>query len=193
VNRLPFDHFNAIAGLYNRAASFQASPALLQLLDLSEEIRLLDAGGGTGRVAKSLRNKVSMAVVADLSTGMLKYAHQKDLPSVCTPSEKLPFSSQSFERVIMIDALHHVIDQRSTVEEMWRVLSPGGKILIIEPDIHKFVMKLVAVGEKILLMRSHFLAHEKIKALFAGKTASIRIEKLDENQVMVLVEKVGQL
>ncbi len=186
---MPFDHFNAIAGFYNRAADFQASPALMQLLDLSGNIRLLDAGGGTGRVAKGLREKISMVVVADPSAGMLKYARQKDLPSVCTPSEKLPFAPNSFERVIMIDALHHVIDQRKTAEELWRVLSPGGKILIIEPDIHRFAMKLVALGEKLLLMRSHFLAYDKIKTLFDEKAANIRVEKLDENQVIVLVEK----
>ena len=58
----------------------------------------------------------------------------------------------------MVDALHHVIHQGQTAREMYRVLKPGGRIVIEEPDIRKFGVKLIAVAEKLLLMRSHFLS-----------------------------------
>ena len=66
----------------------------------------------------------------------------------------------------MIDALHHVCDQQQTANELWRVLKPGGRIIIEEPDIHHWAVKLVALGEKLALMRSHFLDSEGIIALF---------------------------
>ncbi len=56
----------------------------------------------------------------------------------------------------MMDALHHMSFQKQAIGELWRVLKPGGRIVIIEPDIRRFVVKLIAIGEKIILMESHF-------------------------------------
>jgi len=189
---MPFDHFDLIAGLYNRTAEFSAPAPLLDLLALPPDGRLLDAGGGTGRVAESLRGLVRQVVVADLSRGMLRHAADKGLAAACAPAEQLPFASGTFDRIIMVDALHHVFDQRQTVTELWRVLASGGRIVIIEPDIHKFAVKLIAIGEKMFLMRSHFLPAEKIAALFAYQNAHVRVIS-DEFNVWVCAEKVREM
>jgi demethylmenaquinone methyltransferase/2-methoxy-6-polyprenyl-1,4-benzoquinol methylase len=47
-----------------------------------------------------------------------------------------------------------------------RVLEPEGRSVIEEPDIRTFGVKLVALAEKILLMRSHFLSPIQIASLF---------------------------
>ncbi len=91
----------------------------------------------------------------------------------------------------MVDALHHVFNQRQTLAELWRVLAPGGRIVIIEPDIHKFAVKLIAVAEKILLMRSHFLPGEKIAALFANQNTHVRVIS-DEFNIWVCAEKASK-
>jgi ubiquinone/menaquinone biosynthesis C-methylase UbiE len=156
---VPIDHFNLIAGFYDRSAGFVVTEQLLRLLDLSPRSILLDAGGGTGRVSVALRSKVDQVVVADLSLGMLRHARNKGLPTVYSPVEFLPFPPAVFDRVIMVDAFHHVLDQRRTADELWRVLAPKGRILIVEPDIHQIAIKFLALGEKAALMRSHFLSH----------------------------------
>lgn len=186
---MPFDHFDLIAGFYDRAAQFTPSNLLIDLLAPAPGCRLLDAGGGTGRVAAGLRGLVREVVVADLSSGMLRRAADKDLAAVCVPLENLPFTPASFDRVIMMDALHHVHDQRRTVGELWRVLAPRGRILIVEPDIRRFAVKLIALGEKLLLMRSHFLDGNAIAALFEDRTARVSVTT-DEFNVFVLAEKV---
>ncbi|KAA0260584.1 MAG: methyltransferase domain-containing protein, partial [Chloroflexi bacterium] len=71
-----------------------------------------------------------------------------------------------FERIIMVDALHHVENHSRTADEMFRVLKPGGILVIEEPDIRTFGVKLIAIAEKLLLMRSHFLAPDAIMKLF---------------------------
>jgi len=186
---MPFDHFDMIAGLYNQTAQFSALAPLLDLLALPPGGVLLDAGGGTGRVAEVLRKMVREVVVADLSRGMLRHAANKGLVTTCAPAEHLPFVSNAFDRIIMLDALHHVFDQLETVTELWRVLAPGGRIVIVEPDINKFVVKLIAIGEKMLLMRSHFLSMDKISALFFFQNSFVR-EYSDEFNVWVCAEKV---
>ena len=168
---MPFDHFDLIAGLYDRSGQFQVSETLSGLLSLAPNCLLLDAGGGTGRVAGALRSLVGNVIVADLSRGMLRRASAKGLATVCAPVELLPFPSDSFDRIIMVDALHHVIDQGQTARELFRLLAPGGRIVIVEPDIRKTLVKIVAIGEKVLLMRSHFLMGENIAALFVGTDA----------------------
>jgi demethylmenaquinone methyltransferase/2-methoxy-6-polyprenyl-1,4-benzoquinol methylase len=90
----------------------------------------------------------------------------------------------------MVDALHHVSDQGQTVSELWRVLAPGGRLIIIEPDIHKFAIKLIAIGEKLLLMRSHFLPAERISALFANQNAQPQVI-YDEFNVWICAEKIN--
>ena len=186
---MPFDHFDMIAGVYNRTAQFFAPQALLDMLDLPFDGLLLDAGGGTGRVAESLRKMVRQVFVADISRGMLRHASEKNLASTCASVENLPFASGVINRIIMVDALHHVFDQQQAILELWRVLAPGGRIVIIEPDIHKFAVKVIAFIEKILLMRSHFLPAEKIAALFADLNPPITIVSDDRN-VWICAEKV---
>jgi len=189
---MPIGHFDLIAGLYNRTAQFNLSGPLHDLLALQPNYRLLDAGGGTGRVADALRSMVREVVVADLSRGMLRYALEKRLATACAPVEQLPFASSAFDRIVMQDVLHHVFDQRQTITELWRVLTPGGRIIIIEPDIHKFAVKLIAIGEKMVLMRSHFLSADKIAALFANMNMHVRIVS-DQLIVWICAEKAREL
>jgi demethylmenaquinone methyltransferase/2-methoxy-6-polyprenyl-1,4-benzoquinol methylase len=185
---MPFDHFDAIAGLYNRTSQFSLGQPLLGWIDPTGDACVLDAGGGTGRLASKLQSKVRRIFLADVSMGMMKYSLEKNIPCVCAPAECLPFQANSFDRVLMRDALHHVQNQAMTCEEFWRILKPGGRILIIEPDIKKISIKLIALAEKLLLMRSHFLSGEKIQDLFGDKAPISNVFRF-ENNVVVLIEK----
>lgn len=163
-----FDHFSAIAPIYARV-TYSKKEAMREVASLPVQGRLLDVGGGTGRVASVLREDVDLAVVADVSFGMLARAPRPALTPVCGASESLPFADNFFERVIMVDALHHVSVHAESAREMLRVLKPGGILVIEEPDIRTFAVKLIALAEKLLLMRSHFLAPDDIMKLFDVK------------------------
>ncbi|MEW6094574.1 MAG: methyltransferase domain-containing protein [Chloroflexota bacterium] len=182
------EHFNLIAGFYDKTTRFTPSQALLRCLELPEDGLLLDAGGGTGRVAAGLRAFVGGVVVADVSRGMMRYAREKDLDCVHAPAESLPFASGTFDRIVMLDALHHVHSQELALAELSRTLKPGGRLVIIEPDIHRFAVRLVALAEKFLLMRSRILSGEKIAELLSKSGIKVRIE-FEEANVRVVAEK----
>ncbi len=171
-----FDHFNFIGPLYDKIFGRRVDQEIVPLLELHSSDRILDVGGGTGRVARLLKPLVQSVWIIDSAQGMLAEAREKDLVSVNACAEQLPFRQESFERIIIVDALHHVADQQKTLLEMWRVLAPGGRMIIEEPDISNLFVKLIALGEKLLLMRSHFLTPSRIAALVSGAASeNIRI------------------
>lgn len=183
-----FDHFGLLAPFYDRLIRFGEADALIKRLGLPVRGRLLDAGGGTGRVAVALEGMAGQVVVADVSQGMLRQARGKGLAAVSAPAEGLPFPGGTFERVIMVDALHHVADQAATARELWRVLAPGGRLVIVEPDIRQLPVKGIALFEKLVMMRSHFLPPLEIARLFEERGAQVRIE-VDSASAWILIEK----
>jgi ubiquinone/menaquinone biosynthesis C-methylase UbiE len=162
-----FDHFNCLAPFYDRFIRPSISDHLLRLLALNSDHLILDAAGGTGRVAQFLQYPLTKVVVADVAFNMLVETKKKTtLAPVQSPVEVLPFSSNTFDRIILVDALHHVCDQEKSARELWRVLKPGGRLVIEEPDIQTFIVKILAVMEKWMGMRSHFLNRQAIESLF---------------------------
>ena len=171
------DHFDILAPLYERVFPPGDSQDLCARLGLPVAGALLDAGGGTGRLAQLMRGKAGRIVVADLSLRMLAEANKKEgLNPVCALSEKLPFPDGFFERILMVDAFHHVFSQQQTAQELWRMLQPGGRLVIEEPDVDSFAVKWIAFAEKLALMRSHFFPPRRIAALFRFPGARVTIE-----------------
>ena len=180
-----FDHFGLLAPIYDRAIPFSRLEQMVRKVALPVDGILLDAGGGTGRVTNALAPYVRSAFVADFSRGMLGQARKKGLSGVETITESLPFADGIFERIIMVDALHHVYDQAATVSELWRILKPGGCLVIEEPDSRTWQVKILALVEKIALMRSHFLSPVEIKDLFPP-VAKVEIETEGYNAWMIV-------
>src|SRR5574340_1560535 len=172
-----FDHFDFLAPIYETFIPPKDPQEMWKFADLPTSGALLDAGGGTGRMAQFMNGKANPVVVADLSCRMLSEANRKaGLRPVCSRTERLPFADEIFARIIMVDALHHVYDQRRTLEELWRTLRRGGRLVIEEPDLRLFGVKLLALAEKLALMRSHFLSPPRIAEMLEKRNARGRIE-----------------
>jgi ubiquinone/menaquinone biosynthesis C-methylase UbiE len=67
-----FNHFRLLAPLYDRAIGPPDHSRLVEVLELPVAGRLLDVGGGTGRVASLLAAYVGQVVIADETAAMLR-------------------------------------------------------------------------------------------------------------------------
>jgi len=163
-------HFDLLAPFYERVIRPPDPRILAELLELPAETTLLDAGGGTGRVAAVLASLVKDIVVSDLSAHMLAEARDTHgLVAVQAHAEHLPFPTGHFGRILVVDALHHFCQAEEAIVELARVLAPGGRMVIEEPNIEEWSVKVLAVAEKLALMRSHILRPDRIRALAAAE------------------------
>jgi ubiquinone/menaquinone biosynthesis C-methylase UbiE len=171
------DHFRLVAPVYDRVLSPPDAERLRRLLELPVTGQILDVGGGTGRVAQTLRGLAGDVVVLDESAAMLEQARLKGLTTVQGQAEHLPFPDDAFARVLIVDAFHHLRDQRQAAAEFLRVLAPGGLIVIEEPNVEAAAVKLVALAEKVALMRSHFRRPVAVQEIMQAAGGRVRLER----------------
>jgi len=180
------DHFGWIAPHYERVISRVNLVPLLDLLALSPDHRLLDVGGGTGRVSGMMTGLVRQIVLTDVSWGMLRQSEAKDgLQPANAHAEWLPFPAGSFDRILMVDAFHHVCNQQETVAELMRVLAPGGRLVVEEPNIETLRVKLIALAEKLALMRSHFVRSAVMRQMFEAHGGRVTVHTTPDDNVNV--------
>ncbi|MDY6794002.1 MAG: methyltransferase domain-containing protein [Actinomycetota bacterium] len=110
---------------------------LLEWIQPLQEERILDVGCGTGALAYLLSNEGAESWGADISPGMLELARERAGEAarhrfVEASADALPFDMETFDRVISVISFHHYPDPHESIKEMYRVLVPGGHILICD-------------------------------------------------------------
>ncbi|MES2458935.1 MAG: class I SAM-dependent methyltransferase [Armatimonadota bacterium] len=97
---------------------------------------LLEAGIGTGRIGRALLRQHARTTGIDISQAMLSYlrtAHGETtgpLPLALADVRALPFASESFQTVLAVHVLHLVSEWERALQEMWRVLPVGGRLIL---------------------------------------------------------------
>jgi SAM-dependent methyltransferase len=107
--------------------------AVRRVLPPLDNLRVLDLGAGKGRFARHLADAGARVVALDASTAMLSAA--RGLDRVHAAADRLPFPDGAFDAVIAIELFEHLSNRDTTLDEMWRVLRPGGTAVLIDKNL----------------------------------------------------------
>lgn len=106
---------------------------LIALAALRPEDRVLDLACGTGDLLFAAADRAGFAVGLDLTHRMLQLARKKRPAAVVTGDMlALPFPSRAFSVVTTGYGLRNVPDLRAAIDEIHRVLTPGGRLLSLD-------------------------------------------------------------
>ena len=105
--------------------------------------QVLDIAGGTGDLAKVFSREVGRnghVVLSDINAAMLEVGRERLINAGCNNvdfvlanAETLaPFDDESFDLVTISFGLRNVTDKDAALKSMYRVLKPGGRLLILE-------------------------------------------------------------
>lgn len=121
--------------LWKRFTINQAAPRAGQ--------RILDVAAGTGDLTKAFAKKVGKTgkvIMTDINDAMLAVGRDRlvdagilgNVECVQADAENLPFADNDFDCVTIAFGLRNVTDKAAALRSMYRVLKPGGKLLILE-------------------------------------------------------------
>ena len=101
--------------------------------------RVLEIGGGTGVNLQYYSDGLKQVVVTEPDPGMKKQLDQKfsalgknEFQTVDAKAEELPFDDAFFDTVVSTLVLCTVKDPTQSIQEIYRVLKPSGKLIFIE-------------------------------------------------------------
>jgi len=97
--------------------------------------QFLDIGCGTGFNITHLHNLGYNQVMGlDFSSDALAYGHSRQLKAlICGTAEELPVQHSCYDIILTLDILEHLDDDRKALSEIFRVLKPGGSLIIFVP------------------------------------------------------------
>ncbi len=166
-------HFAARAPTYDASSHWCTDPVIaaqtVELLAAEPQHRVLDVACGTGLVSRLFHGRVDHLVGLDLTPEMADQGRRFTDELVLGSAHDMPFDDSSFDRCVCRQGIQFMDDARA-VGEMFRVLRPGGRVLVVN---------LCAYGERdrseyfeILRLRNparrNFYLREDLRELLEG-------------------------
>ena len=119
---------------------------LVNTSNVKKNSRILDIAGGTADLSILLAKKLGVQsgdfkgqiIHSDINLSMLHIGRDKlidqgiFIPSILCDAESLPFPDGFFDCVTIGFGIRNMTNKKKALKEIYRVLSPGGKILILE-------------------------------------------------------------
>jgi ubiquinone/menaquinone biosynthesis C-methylase UbiE len=150
------------------------------VLGLARDRDVLEVGCGTGLVLERVARVARRAEGVDLSPGMLEHARARGLSVREGDATALPFDDARFDVAYAFKVLAHVPDIERAVTEMFRVVRPGGHVLIELYNRHslRFVSRWLGGARRI------GIAHDESDVPTRWETVTEAVARLPEGAVL---------
>jgi ubiquinone/menaquinone biosynthesis C-methylase UbiE/DNA-binding HxlR family transcriptional regulator len=140
-------YFDELAGRFGRnyvpGRSWEGFAEVL--LRLLPPLVIADLGAGEGTISLLLAQRAERVIAVDSSEKMVEYGAGvarnngvKNLEYRLGDLEELPLSDSEVDLALLHQSLHHALHPRKALEEAWRILKPGGRIVILDLVKHGF-------------------------------------------------------
>ena len=175
--------YDKMAKLYTRFR--RVHPVVLErfLTDLSASSPVLEVGSGSGNYISTIRKMIGCECHGiEPSEAMLAEARKKDAETLWRKgsAESLPYRAGAFTLIFCVDVIHHVSDVPLFIAEMFRTLSPRGKVCIVtesEVDIRERKPLSVYFPETVELELARYPRNQHLKQIMRGVGLSAIAEK----------------
>ena len=140
-------YFDDLAGRFGRnyvpGRSWKALAEVL--LRLLPPLVIVDLGAGEGTLSLLLAQRAERVIAVDSSEKMVEYGREtakrhgvENVEYRHGDLEELPLADEEADIALLHQSLHHALHPQKAVEEAWRILRPGGRIVILDLLQHSF-------------------------------------------------------
>ena len=196
-------YFDELAGRFGRnylpGRSWKGLAEML--LKLLPPLVIADLGAGEGTVSLMLAQRAKHVIAVDNSGKMIEYGSGiarrngvKNLEYRLGDLEELPLATGEVDLALFHQSLHHAMHPKKAVEEAWRILRPGGRIVVLDLLKHGF-------EDARELYADVWLGFSQVELLDLLRTAHFRgvdVQVVDREEepphfqtLMALAEKAG--
>lgn len=131
-------------------------------LEIQKNEKVLEAGCGTGNLALEIGKRGAEVFGLDSCQEALNFYLEKDKNAKVTFSDltkKLPFPDNYFDKIACNNTLYTISreEQLKTLKELFRILKPGGKIVIVNPKHAWKPMKIYYEGAVKTIKKNGFV------------------------------------
>lgn len=141
------EYFNSVAGRlgknYCPGRSWEGIGHFL--LHLTPKITIADLGAGEGLISQLLARRAEKVVCVDNSPKMVEFGSElakkngfTNLSYKLGDIEDVPLGDQSVDLAILSQALHHAPHPEVAITEAFRILKPGGQVIVLDLLEHQF-------------------------------------------------------
>ena len=140
--------------------------------------RLLEVGFGSGAMLQSMQGRGWVVEGVDVDPAAVKNASDKGLQVHLGKLEDLRLPANSYDAIAMSHVIEHVTEPSELLKECYRLLKPGGTVVVITPNIKSWGHRLYASNWLALDPPRHLHIFSSRSLCVLAQQSGIRIESL---------------